>query len=82
MSVTRNYSQGSLLTQMLLQRLQTQGFPEADDMPVAVDLEVFGVSGLFVADNSVIPGSGASNPTLTTVTLAIRTADYTQQTSQ
>ncbi|MBD0384073.1 GMC oxidoreductase [Paenibacillus sedimenti] len=43
--------------------------------------EVFGVSGLFVADNSVIPASGAANPTLTTVALAIRTADYIQQTS-
>ncbi|WP_082614678.1 GMC oxidoreductase [Paenibacillus sp. Soil787] len=41
--------------------------------------EVFGISGLFVADNSVIPASGASNPTLTTVALAIRTADYIQQ---
>lgn len=41
--------------------------------------EVFGISGLFVADNSVIPVSGASNPTLSTVALAIRTADYIQQ---
>jgi choline dehydrogenase-like flavoprotein len=38
--------------------------------------EVFGVSGLFIADNSVIPTSGAANPTLTTVALALRTADY------
>jgi choline dehydrogenase-like flavoprotein len=38
--------------------------------------EVFGTSGLFVADNSVLPPLGASNPTLTTVALAIRTADY------
>lgn len=38
--------------------------------------EVFGVSGLFVADNSVLPTLPASNPTLTTVALAIRTADY------
>lgn len=38
--------------------------------------EVFGISGLFVADNSVLPPIGASNPTLTTVALAIRTADY------
>jgi choline dehydrogenase-like flavoprotein len=38
--------------------------------------EVFGVSGLFVADNSVLPPIGASNPTLTTIALAIRTADY------
>jgi choline dehydrogenase-like flavoprotein len=43
--------------------------------------EVFGVSGLYVADNSVIPTSGAANPTLTTVALAIRTADYIGQTS-
>lgn len=38
--------------------------------------EVFGVAGLFVADNSVLPPMGASNPTLTTISLAIRTADY------
>ncbi|MDQ0114528.1 GMC oxidoreductase [Paenibacillus harenae] len=38
--------------------------------------EVFGMSGLFVADNSVLPPIGAANPTLTTVALAIRTADY------
>lgn len=38
--------------------------------------EVFGVNGLFVADNSMLPPMGASNPTLSTVALAIRTADY------
>ncbi|MDQ0903583.1 MULTISPECIES: GMC oxidoreductase [unclassified Paenibacillus] len=38
--------------------------------------EVFGVAGLFVADNSVLPPLGASNPTLSTIALAIRTADY------
>ncbi|MBW5446072.1 GMC family oxidoreductase [Cohnella sp. CFH 77786] len=38
--------------------------------------EVHGMSGLFVADNSVVPLVGASNPTLSTVSLAIRTADY------
>jgi choline dehydrogenase-like flavoprotein len=38
--------------------------------------EVFSVAGLFVADNSVLPPMGASNPTLTTIALAIRTADY------
>jgi choline dehydrogenase-like flavoprotein len=38
--------------------------------------EVFGVSGLFLADSSVLPSLPAANPTLTTVALAIRTADY------
>jgi choline dehydrogenase-like flavoprotein len=38
--------------------------------------QIHGVRGLYVADNSVIPTSGAVNPTLTTVALAIRTADY------
>lgn len=38
--------------------------------------EVFCTAGLFVADNSVLPPMGASNPTLTTIALAIRTADY------
>jgi gluconate 5-dehydrogenase len=42
--------------------------------------DVFGqihrIPGLFVADNSVVRLSGPANPTLTTVALAIRTADY------
>ena len=38
--------------------------------------QVHGVSGLFVTDNSVLPSMGAANPTLTTVALALRTADY------
>jgi gluconate 5-dehydrogenase len=38
--------------------------------------QVHGVGGLFVADNSVVRLSGPFNPTLTTVALAIRTADY------
>ncbi|CAM4125585.1 GMC family oxidoreductase [Paenibacillus alkaliterrae] len=36
--------------------------------------QIHGVSGLYVADNSVLPFLG-TNPTLTTVALAIRTAD-------
>jgi choline dehydrogenase-like flavoprotein len=38
--------------------------------------QVHGVAGLYVADNSIFPSMGAANPTLTTVALAIRTADY------
>lgn len=38
--------------------------------------QVHGVSGLFVADNSVLTTSGTANPTLSTIALAIRTADY------
>ena len=38
--------------------------------------QIHGVPGLYVADNSVLPLTGAANPTLTTVALAIRTADY------
>lgn len=38
--------------------------------------QVHGVTGLYVADNSVIPTIGASNPTLTSIALAIRTADH------
>lgn len=38
--------------------------------------QIHGISGLFVADNSVVRLSGPANPTLTTVALAIRTVDY------
>ncbi|XEC94725.1 GMC oxidoreductase [Paenibacillus tarimensis] len=38
--------------------------------------QVHGISGLYVADNSVLPYIGSGNPTLTTVALAIRTADH------
>jgi len=34
------------------------------------------IDNLFVSDGSVIPTSGAANPTLTIVALAIRQADY------
>ncbi|WP_317981046.1 GMC oxidoreductase [Paenibacillus glycanilyticus] len=37
--------------------------------------QVRGISGLFVADNSALPDTGAENQTLTTIALAIRTAD-------
>jgi choline dehydrogenase-like flavoprotein len=37
--------------------------------------QIHGISGLYVADNSVLPTLGA-NPTLSTIALAIRTADY------
>ncbi|MBD1382016.1 GMC oxidoreductase [Metabacillus arenae] len=39
------------------------------------DGQIHGIQGLYVADNSVIPTSGAANNTLTTVALATRTAD-------
>lgn len=38
--------------------------------------QVHNVSGLFVADNSVLRYSGAANPTLTMMALAFHTADY------
>lgn len=38
--------------------------------------QIHGVPGLYVADNSVLPTTGGANPTLTTVALAIRTADH------
>lgn len=38
--------------------------------------QVHGISGLYVADNSVLPTVSGTNPTLTIVALAIRTADY------
>ncbi|KRE45379.1 GMC oxidoreductase [Paenibacillus sp. Soil522] len=38
--------------------------------------QVHGIAGLYVADNSVLNLTSGSNPTLTTVALAIRTADH------
>lgn len=38
--------------------------------------QVHGVPGLFISDNSVLPSMGAANPVLSTVALAIRTADH------
>jgi choline dehydrogenase-like flavoprotein len=38
--------------------------------------QIHGVSGLYVADNSMLPSLGAANPTLTTVALSVRVADY------
>lgn len=38
--------------------------------------QIHGIDGLFVADASVIPSSGAADPVLTVTALAIRTADY------
>ncbi len=38
--------------------------------------QIHGVAGLYIADNSVLPSTGASNPTLSTVALAIRMVDY------
>ncbi len=38
--------------------------------------QVHGISGLYVADNSVLPTVSGTNPVLTIVALAIRTADY------
>ncbi|MFC4768657.1 GMC oxidoreductase [Effusibacillus consociatus] len=39
MNVTSAYTKGSSITQLLLQRLRENGFPEAMDVPMAVDLE-------------------------------------------
>ncbi|MGM0878597.1 MAG: GMC oxidoreductase [Bacillota bacterium] len=41
--------------------------------------QVHNVSGLFVADNSVLRYTGATNPTLTMMALAFHTADYITQ---
>jgi gluconate 5-dehydrogenase len=43
--------------------------------------QIHGISGLYVADNSVLPLTAGANPTLTTTALAIRTADYIVETS-
>jgi choline dehydrogenase-like flavoprotein len=38
--------------------------------------QIHGIPGLYIADNSVLPSIGAANPTLSSVALAIRTADH------
>ncbi|MCA0757079.1 GMC family oxidoreductase [Paenibacillus sp. N4] len=42
--------------------------------------QIHGVDGLYVADNSVLPNTGAASPTLSTIALAIRTADHVMRT--
>ena len=44
--------------------------------------QVHGVSGLYIADNSVLSSIGAANPTLTCVALALRTADFINKSLQ
>ncbi|WP_216828234.1 GMC oxidoreductase [Alkalihalobacterium elongatum] len=38
--------------------------------------KVYGISGLYIADNSILPSTGAANPVLTTVALAMRNVDH------
>ena len=38
--------------------------------------QVHGITGLYIADNSVVNLTSPANPTLTTIALAMRTADY------
>ncbi|MCF2938081.1 GMC family oxidoreductase [Paenibacillus alkaliterrae] len=38
--------------------------------------QIHGISGLYVAGNSVLPFIGATTPSLTAAAIAIRTADY------
>ncbi len=45
------------------------------DSAVNLSGQIHGVPGLYVADNSVLPSIGGTNPTLSTVALSIRTAD-------
>lgn len=42
--------------------------------------QIHGIEGLYVADNSVLPLNSGANPTLTTIALAIRTADHIVET--
>lgn len=46
------------------------------DGVVDADGKVFGIDNLFIAGSSVFPTSGAANPTLTIVALALRLADH------
>ncbi len=43
---------------------------------VDTDCRVFGLDNVFVAGSSVFPSSGAANPTLTVIALALRLADH------
>jgi choline dehydrogenase-like flavoprotein len=43
---------------------------------VDANLQVYGVSNLYVAGSSVFPTYGASNPTLNLIALTLRLADH------
>ena len=49
---------------------------------VNADGRVHGIENLYVAGSSVFPTSGASNPTLTVVALALRLADHLKEGSR
>jgi gluconate 5-dehydrogenase len=42
--------------------------------------QIYGNSGLYAADNSILPSAAAVNPTLTTIALAIRVGDHIYKT--
>lgn len=46
------------------------------------DCKVFGVDNLYVAGSSVFTTSGAANPTLSIVALALRLAEHLSQRTQ
>lgn len=48
---------------------------------VDANLRVHGLKNLYIGGSSVFPASGASNPTLTIVALAVRLAEHLQSTS-
>jgi len=54
----------------------TRMHSDAGQGVVDADSRVHGIANLFVAGSSVFPTSGAANPTLTIVALALRLADH------
>jgi choline dehydrogenase-like flavoprotein len=49
--------------------------PDATDSVVDSHCRVHGLDNAFVVGSSVFPGTGAANPTLTIVAMALRLAD-------
>lgn len=73
--LARGEPPGSVLVNSYHPTGTTRMAQRPEDGVVDANCQVFGVHGLYIAGSSVFPTSGAANPTLTLVALALRLAE-------